>query len=292
MTAPYFTGFRGSVNRWECDENDHQNVRHILAKFAQANANFCVACGLSSDGLAALNDVRMYHVRFLQEARVATPITVDVAALPANGSQRTEMVAIMKRTGTDSVLATLVSAFDAGSAVPRGRIATDAPQDTGPRGVPAEDPHAKLELAEALELGFFDVGAGVVLPEETIHGVLPPYRTMARISDAVPNLWAEFEGDDQRREQSLLGGAVLEMRLHFHDLLPAGAAYRHLAGVAQVSTKTNQLRHLLYRTDLGEQRRPAVTAIAVSITMDLANRRSIPIPADRRARLVARAIDA
>lgn len=37
--------FRGSVNRWECDENDHLNVRFFVEKHWQS---LCAAARLSA----------------------------------------------------------------------------------------------------------------------------------------------------------------------------------------------------------------------------------------------------
>ncbi len=64
------------MNRWECDENDHLNVRFFVARHAQ-----CLEAGLQRLGLieqrqtGVADFVVVQHLRFLAEARIATPLS-------------------------------------------------------------------------------------------------------------------------------------------------------------------------------------------------------------------------
>jgi len=71
--------YRGSVNAWECDENDHLNVRFYLAKANQGLPFVLDAIGLPAAALLKMDAhprIRAQHVRFLKEARPAVPLTV------------------------------------------------------------------------------------------------------------------------------------------------------------------------------------------------------------------------
>ena len=56
--------WRGSVQRWECDENDHLNVQFYLARFEEADRQFRLLSGLS-DALAGARRAR--HLRYHEE---------------------------------------------------------------------------------------------------------------------------------------------------------------------------------------------------------------------------------
>ena len=80
--------YRGSVNAWECDENDHLNVRFFLAKVDQGLPFTLDALGLRAamQEQKARPRIRAQHVRFLREARLATPLTAW-AGLATSASQ-------------------------------------------------------------------------------------------------------------------------------------------------------------------------------------------------------------
>ena len=68
--------YRGSVNRWECDENDHLNVRFCEQKLYQTLLSGLLEhqC-LSAEDLAHLpNLIRRQHIRFQAESRLAAPL--------------------------------------------------------------------------------------------------------------------------------------------------------------------------------------------------------------------------
>ena len=67
--------YRGSVNRWECDENDHLNVRFCEQKLYQTLlsgllANDCIGVADVAD---LPRNVRRQHIRFQAESRIAAP---------------------------------------------------------------------------------------------------------------------------------------------------------------------------------------------------------------------------
>jgi hypothetical protein len=69
--------YRGSVNSWECDENNHLNVRFCEQKLWQT-----LSAGLISSGLLRADEVdslmsrtTRQHSRFQNESRLSVPLS-------------------------------------------------------------------------------------------------------------------------------------------------------------------------------------------------------------------------
>ena len=75
--------YRGSVNRWECDENDHLNVRFCEHKLYQALVSGLLANGcIDSEGVPSLPArIARQHIRFQAESRIAAPLGGYFAAV-------------------------------------------------------------------------------------------------------------------------------------------------------------------------------------------------------------------
>jgi len=89
---PLVPCYRGSVNACECDENDHLNVRFYLAKANQGLPFVLEAIGLPPlllEKMDARPRIHAQHVRFLKEARPATPLTVYAGLAASGGHQLT-----------------------------------------------------------------------------------------------------------------------------------------------------------------------------------------------------------
>ena len=63
--------YKGSVNRWECDENDHMNVRFYSRKITEALygavKSLDPAKELTFD--AVIERLSSQHIKYLREAR-------------------------------------------------------------------------------------------------------------------------------------------------------------------------------------------------------------------------------
>lgn len=288
--------YRGSVNTWECDENNHQNVRFYLAKMHQG-----LILGLSKLGLAEpenaatlLKRVTSHHIRFLREAQVAVPQTMQCGILDYQPGQSLKLLSLMHNANTDELSATFITelTLDATSAVllkPNFIFeAVELPADAQPRGVHERtSDYADLPVEQALKLGFREVGAGVISAAECARdGDIEIFQIMGRMSDGMPNLWALFQSpaEQQARSEGITGGAVLEYRLSFHGAMRAGTQFSQVAGIHALGNKTQNICHLIYDAASGDL---LVSAEALSISMDLTSRKSIDIPTDRRERINA-----
>ena len=269
-------GYRGSVNAWECDENDHLNVRFHLAKAAQA-LPFLFA-GPSPA-------VRWQHLRFLREARVATPLAIDAGVVDADAESAT-VYAEMRHTLSGEVLTTVLTGLAPGAQPPAARCTV--PEQGRPRGLGASLDALRPPRSDRAAMGFVEIGRGVIsAPECDANGELEPFQYIGRISDSVLNLWAQFLTPEElsRRSHGVEGGVLVELRLAIHAPLRAGSRFTIQSGIAAVGRKTQHLVHLIYDEESG---RCAATSQGLAVAMDLASRKSIELPEPRRRRIEAR----
>lgn len=281
--------FQGSVNRWECDENDHLNVRFYLQKAEQGLLfglpELGIADAASAPGL--LSQVDVHHIRYLQEARMAAPLRGELGIVGL-ADDRLQLLTILRHGGTEQPLATVLTDIRLRE-TQIARVATDlrfldtVPDFAQPRGVLAEpSPYAQLDRAAAEAHGYSRVGAGVIHAHECSGGGrLLDWQLLGRISDGMPNFWARIEADKSNAE--FLGGAVLEFRLQRLAALSVGQRYEQLTAIGDVGNKTHELSHLIYDRSTGIA---CAAADAVAIAMDLEARKSISISPERRARLL------
>lgn len=287
---PYSLCYRGSVNRWECDENDHLNVRFYLHKAHQALVVAAQQWGLlpATDANTLLAGLEHHHIRFLREARIAVPITGECAVI-AWAAPRLQTFTQLSHTLTGEVMATFISEFQVpGAATNLTLSATEIPEYGQPRGIPAQlSPYAGLDQEAAAALGYSIIGAGVIQRDECDdHGFLQPWHYMGRTSDAMPNFWSRMQSleDLEARSDGYLGGAVLEYRMQFGRRLRSGDSYTHLGALGEMGNKTQQIGHLLFQNASGEL---VLCAEALGISLDLQTRKSVAIPPERRARMEA-----
>lgn len=266
--------FRGSVNRWECDENDHLNVRFYAHKMYQTLQAGLVETGLvASDEVDVTEQIRSMHMRYIAEARIAAPIT-GFFGVVSHSQDELVVVTELRNTSSDALMASYVFELNIPGAESVATVAM--PEGAGSRGVPARcSAFAGYDLEGALENGFRITGQGVVQPEECdASGRLMFYQYIGRVSDAVPNLWAGLEGEASRGE-GLLGGAVLEYRTDKLGHLSLGEAFTLVSGFTGLGDKTKHLAHLSYSKRTGEC---VAASEAIAINMDLVARKAISIP--------------
>ncbi len=274
--------FYGSVNRWECDENDHLNVRFYAQKINQAVSIFLRE--MNADDAEAR--IIGQHIRFVQEARVAAPLRVD-CALQSVGDGYWDVLCLMRHNLTDSPVAGFITRV-AGSRLPAVAESSlaDAPDWAAPRGLDPDSPFPlPASSAAALEQGFVTMGRGVIAPLECdARGTVLPETYIGRISDGMPNLWAFTSDptDAAARQSGALGGAALEYQLDVFHPLASGEVYRHVSGIRDIGHKTQHMVHLIINESRDEI---AVRAEAIGVGMDLETRKAIPISATRRAAL-------
>jgi len=266
--------YRGSVNRWECDENDHLNVRFYVQKHWQT-----LTAGMTRQGYQdhqVRSALTVQHLRFLEESRLSTPISGYVRVIGIVDRQL-HVLTELRDSFSQTVLCTCVHQLDDLVASGEGGL----PEYAGPRGIEAQaSPFTTLNPAQALERGFQMIGAGVIQSDECDDaGVLSVHHYMGRISDSMPHLWGELSSNE--------GGAVLEYRLEYHEPLRCHEAFNVVSGIADVGPKVQKFAHLIFKAN---NDRLAVSAQAAAVRMDLQARRAMTLSADEQRRLVGHMI--
>jgi acyl-CoA thioester hydrolase len=289
--------YRGSVNAWECDENDHLNVRFYLAKANQGLPFVLEAIGLGPAALertGARPRIRAQHARFLKESRPATPLTVE-AGLAAEEGHRLTIYSEVRHSLNREVLATLLTELEltGGDGAPKPvSLSPDAPRCTvpehgAPRGIAAAREALRPAREAIAEMGFVEIGRGTVAAGECDpSGDMELFQYVGRISDSVVNLLAHFQTDEElsRRSTGIEGGALVELRIAFHAQLRVGSRFSIQSGIAAAGRKTQHFVHLFF----DEASRACVaTAQGIAVAMDLKTRRAIELPQARRRRIEA-----
>lgn len=296
QTIPMNGHFWGSVNTWECDENDHQNVRFYAHKVLQALQSWALETTGRADAVERVTRaIRQQHIRFLAEARAATPVRVDVGALAQTPTALT-LLAVMRHSATETPLAAFTSRLDWAiledlfaetgySSSVRDSASGEPPAFALPRGLKDDLPRPPSTLAAAIDAGYHVVGRGVIgITECQQDGLLCPWAYIGRVSDGMPNLGLSLSttAESEAREDGRFGGAALEYLLEIVEPLRQGDVFVHLSGVSALAEKTQTLSHVVINARTGS---PAMQAAAVGVSMDLVTRRAIPIPDARRERL-------
>jgi len=285
--------WQGSANTWDCDENDHMNVRVYVEKAMEGLGLLAHAMGLPSmfhaNAVSTLIPARQ-HIRFIREVMAARPLSLW-GGVTAIGETSVDTYQEM-RHGDGSVAAAfrmrLIHARSddgrpfAWSADTRARLETlrvTPPEQTAPRSldldtdgiVPEEVTRARAET-----VGAPAIGAGMVLAHHLdIHGRMWAPWFIGRVSDAVPNLLhAQRQEAGEAAGAARVGGAVLEYRLNFHDWPGAGDLFEVRSGLGRVQEKVHSLVHWMLDPDTG---RAWMTSEAVAVTFDLDTRKVLPV---------------
>lgn len=277
--------YRGSVNSWECDENDHLNVRFHIEKHWQT-----LSGGLTMLALSPQTDVQtlhrhltVQHVRFLREARLAAPLSGTVGVVGAT-AEYVDVLTQLRQSFTDELMSSCVHRLTGFA----GHADNALPDDAAPRGIEDVDlPHAQLALAAAREHGFQTIGFGVINTAECLPGgELGVHNYMARLSDSMPHLWGQLHAQRGVIDEDE-GGAVLEYRLRYHRPLRVGEGYEITSGIRAVGAKVQRFAHLMFNSADGEL---CVSSEAIGVRMDLRARAAKVLSDEMRRHMRARMI--
>ena len=282
--------YRGSVNRWECDENDHLNVRFCEQKLYQTLlsgllANDCIGVADVAD---LPRNVRRQHIRFQAESRIAAPLGGYFSALVSDDFQ---VVVELRNEATGTVACSMLCDFADDRLVSRLRALSDPvhPDAIGHawgQGIQRNLDLHDLSCEQAAELGFRIIGSGVIEQEEcSAESMLLPYHCMGRISDSMPHLWGTIFPESHA--DGKVGGAVVEFRRTYEDVLMSGDPFQIMSGIVEVGPKVQSFAHLIFNLRTNTC---CVNAQAVALRMDLAARKAITLDEEALNKLHAQRI--
>ena len=277
MIGPFET-LRDTVNSWECDENDHVNVKSYAARFDSAVRSFLVEAGWQVPH--RLGRLIRYHA----ELRGGEPVHATTAMVAlANGHVALEhRLYASQRAGTPLS----ATALDVLPNVSREDLSAfnlpEAGQDALPKsGAVAFPPMVETDALEALTTTY----RGVIAPsafgsdlESADGAMLTDGYLVGMISDAATHAWAMAGADDAWLRAQGWGRAAVQLQVTYGARPKAGDVVTIQTGLKARSAKTISYRHHVVNRMSDE-----VIAIVdiTSLMLNLSTRRAMAWPQDK-----------
>jgi acyl-CoA thioester hydrolase len=297
--------WRGSVNTWECDEMGHMNVRFYAARALEGLVGLAAAMGMPrafSPTAGATLLIREQHIRFLREALAGTVLTMRgwVAEM---GESEARLVQVLYHPSGEPAASfqTVVShvtpvagrLFAWTDSIRRDAEALMAPVPAfaAARSIDLSPVVSGASLGAADARGLVHLTSGAVLARDCdVFGRMSAEQFIGRVSDGIPglvghtrNVIAEAMPERPKR----MGGAVLEYRLVHLDWPRAGDRIAIRSGLVGVDQRTQRMIHWMLDPETG---RPWGVSEAVAVTLDLDQRKIVPVPEAAQALLNAAAV--
>jgi len=293
VTDNWISGCRNGVNAWECDENNHLNVRFYMTRLAQTMG--FVAHALEVPAGCALSPAT-HHIRYRRELNTGDMADFRTRVIGV----RDDSVVLHHELRCAGDIATSFISIDrqidrtTGASVPwsarqRALMAGFAgalPERDAPRSVAFEEPRRPLDLGEARARGLVEVYRGMVQPWDCdVSGRMATEQVMGRFSDGVGNLFAHMGIDVADLLASHRGSVVVENRLTYNDMPGPGELIVSHSQVVEFLGKTMRFSHGMYNAATG--RRIAASEVIVAI-LDHNSRRAVALSDAERARVEQR----
>jgi acyl-CoA thioester hydrolase len=284
---------RSSVNEWECDQMGHLNVRHYFGSANEGLALLVAELGLGparlrQEGLAlrALDQ----HVRFQREMRPGTAYCVRAGVVSATPDvlRTYQEISVRPQLELSATFASELALYHFPSGVRRSfppqlhalshPIRSEIPPHGAARGIARDQPKPPFTRVHAIERGLVGAFLGPVRADECdSNGVMRESGMMAKVADGMSHFFIALR--DRPRADGI-GGAALEYRFVFRKWPQLGDFIEVRSGLKGLGAKTMQICHFLFDVETGEC---LASAEAVTVSFNLATRKSIEIPPEHRA---------
>ena len=297
--------WRGGVNTWECDEMGHMNVRFYVVRALEGLVGLSAALGMPrafSATAGATLLIRDQHIRFLREALAGAALHMRgwVAEI---GETEARLVQVLYHASGEPAASfqTVVRhvtpgegrAFAWSDETPARAEALTAPipDFAAARSIDLAPIASQASLARADALGLVHLTSGAVLARDCDgFGRMNAEQFIGRVSDGIPGLAGrtrkaivEAMPDQPKR----VGGAVLEYRLVHLDWPRAGDRIEIRSGLVGVDHRTQRMIHWMLDPESG---RVWGVSEAVAVTLDLDQRKIVPVSPEAQAVLNASAV--
>lgn len=252
------------VERWECDFNDHWNLRYYVRAIQLAAEALAAPVGGVSPG-AAVASVR--HLRFHAELRANNSVEVRSAVI-ADGPYAGALVHLVCSDGR--LAATALDLAPRRSVdLPEAAMGDLAP--ALPHSVPAGSIFREVELGSQRA----DVQLGPIRPAECDHtGALLWEETMRRVATISHQQAAQLGFTPKYTRETGITRMTVEMRIERGESLPVGTPLTGAYKLVLASGKSFQCECRISTVD-GAQ----VAAVRQSLlAVDLNTRRAVAVP--------------
>jgi acyl-CoA thioester hydrolase len=297
IELPYLI-HRSAVNKWECDENGHLNVRYFFAKTHQGLTHLLAELGLTKAVLNSSNakaKIANQHVRLHREILQGVPVTIR-GGLISHDDAKLVLYSEIRHTQDDTLFTTVTTSLhivDVDTGALRGLEigaavnAIDVPEVGMIRSLqPESEPDTSVAMAATL--GYLETARGTVMAEECDQTEeMENYQYAGHIADAIPNFMSTIQSVEELalRSAGELGGAVIEIRVDYYAPLAPGKRFVILSGLRSFTVKTMRMSHLFFDLDTD---RLVLHSQGIAVALDLKARRAVPFTDDRIARMTTR----
>ena len=264
--------YRGFINTWECDENNHLNVRFYFQRFEIAATHLFAVFGIAWDP----DWVMSRHVRYLKECH-GDQMLVGHSFRPA--SSQNAIAHVLLDAETEEVVATALDTLGPGAekALFLADIPVMEPDDTvGPRGVKGGQDGEERSGSALVNAGHIVIDRTIVTgahvgADNRFHA----YHMIGRVSDGVAHSWAHAGFTGSWLNSNNCGRVAVEINLSILERPLIGRPLHVVSAIRSVSRSVIGFRHILLDT-LTDR----VYAIAnnVGVIMDLEKRKAIRVP--------------
>lgn len=281
MIGPIET-IRDTVNSWECDENDHINVKSYAARFDVAVRSFLVQAGWQVPH--RIGRLIRYHA----ELRGGEPVhgTSGMVVL-TDGTVGLEHRLYASQRGEAALAAT---ALDMLPDVSRNDLSAFDLPNASADTLPKTGAFALTSLPEVGALGDLAVTyRGVIQPNafgparESANGpLLTDGYVVGMISDAATHAWALAGVDDPWLRARNWGRAAVQLQITYRSRPQAGDVVSIRTGLRARSDKTISYRHHIVNEMTDEL---IAVADITSLMLNLETRRAMRWPEEKLAHL-------
>ena len=280
----------GGCARWECDTQDHMNVRFHVAKAMEGMASLVAEMGLPhafSAHSPSTVDVADIFIRFLREAHAGGSLYMTGGVVELGETDARLLLVLRHPAGEPAsayqVVVRHVAVADGRPLPWPERVRNQAPQlkvetptYAAPRTLTLEPSAGLASLERALELKLPRISLTVLTPADCdVFGRMRPEIFIGRIGDGMPRLLRKTPAGAQ--EQRRIGGAAVEYRLAFFQRPRPGDRIELRSGVIQQAERYRRTAHWLLDPDSG---RAWGVAANVGIRLDLQTRKTLPFTPD------------
>lgn len=260
--------FRGVVQHWECDRNDHWSARFYVRSFQMASETLAMRYGGNNPGAATAN---VRHCRFHRELFAGATMMVSSARV-AGGPHDGAIVHLMTSDGRPCATALDQPGYDA-SAIPE--ISENEIALAKPRGLEWV-PHSCFGpgIVRELESAVRSPGE-IVRPADLDHtGNFVVNEIFARGSNGSHTLLDALGFTAEWTRTSRISRMAVELKITRHGSCGAGDALQSCSWISLAHEKVFAVRHLL----LTQGERPVASVEQLLAAVNLDSRRAVPIP--------------
>lgn len=234
--------YHARVEAWECDHNQHWNVRNYLRAFQQAGYVAADIAKRPVSNEATYTQHTRYHAELFQNS----PIEIRSARI-ADGALKDATLHILTSNG---ILSATAIEQDGAPNLSLPQVKSEAIELALPRGIDgapiAKDPVDISQTHPKLEHGF-------IQPREVDHlGSLGMDRVMRRIAASSSNLLNSLGATTEFSKTHKINRMGVETKITRFCAAPAGMCIQSTAKLAKVTDKFIVVKHSLFEANGAE----------------------------------------